>query len=180
MECNAVVEYLGERGVKAERKSIEMVVATVGALKIGFWCPREEFPHFDDVEEVRRSLGVDTLDVLIVVSFRPYVLVDYLYSLFERAQRWYGMKIDVRLLGVSSVELETGLEDALARAFVEKPQKLGNGVASEYLCPQCGAGPLYLFRQEKFFSRKYRERVVESIYGCNSCSFRVRRVDLLD
>ncbi|WP_148682623.1 hypothetical protein [Pyrobaculum ferrireducens] len=180
MECDVVVEYLGERGIGAKRERAELVLASVGDLRIGFWCPRDEFPGFDDIDEVRKTLGIDSLDVLVVVSYRPYVLVDYLNSLLERAHRWYGIRLDLKLLGVSSVEIETGLEEALGRALVEKPSKLGRGVKTEYVCPQCGRDFLHLYRQEKYFSRRYRGRVVQSIYGCPSCSFKARRVDLLD
>lgn len=127
MECDAVVEYLGERGIGARRKGVELVLASVGDLRIGFWCPRDEFPGFDDIDKVREALGIDSLDVLVVVSYRPYVLVDYLNSLLERAHRWYGMQFNLKLLGVSSVEIETGLEEALGKALVEKPSKLGRG-----------------------------------------------------
>jgi predicted RNA-binding Zn-ribbon protein involved in translation (DUF1610 family) len=180
VECDFVVEYLGERGIEAKREGVELVLASVGDLRIGFWCPRDEFPSFDDIDEVRKVLCIDSLDVLVVVSYRPYVLVDYLNSLLERAHRWYGMRFDLKLLGVSSVEIETGLEEALGRALVEKPSKLGRGVKTEYVCPQCGRDSLYLYRQDRFFSRKYRGRVVESIFGCPICGLKARRVDLLD
>jgi predicted RNA-binding Zn-ribbon protein involved in translation (DUF1610 family) len=180
VECDAVAGYLKERGLEAKRRGLDFLVASVGSLRLGFWCPREEFPGFDDVEDLKKVLGLDALDVLVVVSYRPYVLVDYINSLLERAHRWYGVKLDIKLLGVSSVELETGLEEALGRALVEKPQKLGPGVETEYRCPQCGKNVLRLYRQERFFSKKYRGRVIESIYACPACSFKARRIDLLD
>ncbi|MCI4447251.1 MAG: hypothetical protein JHC20_04990 [Pyrobaculum sp.] len=180
MECEVVVEYLKERGLEARRVRPDFLTISVGSLKLGLWCPREEFPEFNDVEDVNKTLELDSLDVLIIVSYRPYVLVDYINSFLERAHRWYGLKFDVKLLGVSTVELETSLEDALGRAFVERPQKLGPGIETEYYCPQCGKGVLRLYRQDKFFSRKYRGRVVENIYACPICNFRVRSLNLLD
>jgi len=180
VECNVIVEYLKERGLETRRVRSDFLTTSVGSLKLGLWCPREEFPEFDDIEDVKKTLELDTLDVLIVVSYRPYVLVDYINSFLERAHRWYGLKFDVKLLGVSTVELETGLEEALGRAFVEKPQKLSPGVETEYYCPQCGKGVLHLYRQDKFFSRKYRGRVVENIYACPLCNFRIRSLNLLD
>lgn len=180
VECETVMEYLRERGIYTERKGVELVVALVGSLRIGFWCPRDDFPTFDDVDDLKKVLGIDSLDVLVVVSYRPYVLVDYLSSLLERAHRWYGVRFDVKLLGISSVDIETGLEEALGRAMVERPHKLGGGVKTDCVCPQCTREYLRLYRQEKFFSRKYRGRVVESIYGCPACNFRARRVELLD
>lgn len=180
MECDVILDYLRERGISGSRKNSELVIAPVGSLQLGFWCPRDDFPNIDDIEDAKRVLGLDNLDVLIVVSYRPYVLIDFLNSLIERANRWYGLQFNVKLLGVSSVELETGLEDALGRAFVEKPHKLSPGVKSEYICPQCGKDPLYLYREERYFSRKYRGRVVERIYACISCGFRARKIDLID
>jgi len=180
VECDVVVEYLKERGLEARRVRLDFLTISVGSLKLGLWCPKEEFPEFNDIEDVNKTLELDSLDVLIVVSYRPYVLVDYINSFLERAHRWYGLKFDVKLLGVSTVELETSLEDALGRAFVERPQKLGPGIETEYNCPQCGKGVLRLYRQDKFFSRKYRGRVVENIYACPICNFRVRSLSLLD
>lgn len=180
VECDVVVEYLKERGLEARRVRLDFLTISVGSLKLGLWCPKEEFPEFNDVEDVKKTLELDSLDVLIVVSYRPYVLVDYINSFLERAHRWYGLKFDVKLLAVSTVELETSLEDALGRAFVERPQKLGPGIETEYNCPQCGKGVLRLYRQDKFFSRKYRGRVVENIYACPLCNFRVRSLSLLD
>jgi hypothetical protein len=180
VECDAVLEYLNERGLHARRRRLDFLLASVGSLTLGFWCPREEFPGFDDIEDVKKTLELDSLDVLVVVSYRPYVLVDYINSILERAHRWYGVKFDIKLLGVSSVELETGLEEVLGRALVEKPHKLGPGATTEYRCPQCNRDILRLFRQEKYFSRKYRGRVVESIYACQTCNFKARRVELLD
>ncbi|MEM1518618.1 MAG: hypothetical protein QXF78_00100 [Pyrobaculum sp.] len=180
MECDAVVNYLAERSIFNIRKRLDLVIAQINSLQIGFWCPREEYPTFDDIEDVRKTLDLDSIDILIVVSYRPYILIDYLNSLIERAFRWYGIKLGVKLLGVSSVELETGLEDALGRAMVEKPHKLGVETETEHRCPQCGKDSLKLYRSEKYFSRKYRGRVVESVFGCKYCSFRVRRVELLD
>ncbi|MCC6032374.1 MAG: hypothetical protein LM566_05600 [Pyrobaculum sp.] len=180
MECDVVVEYLKERGLEARRVRLDFLTISVGSLKLGLWCPKEEFPEFNDVEDVNKTLELDSLDVLIIVSYRPYVLVDYINSFLERAHRWYGLKFDVKLLGVSTVELETSLEDALGRAFVERPQKLGPGIETEYNCPQCGKGVLRLYRQDRFFSRKYRGRVVENIYACPLCNFRVRSLSLLD
>lgn len=180
MECDLVVNYLAERNIPTYRKRLDLVLAKVDSLQIGFWCPREEYPTFDDIEDVKKSLELDTLDVLVVISYRPYVLVDYLNSIIERALRWYGIKLGVKLLGVSSIELEAGLEDALGRAMVEKPHKLGVETQTDYICPQCGKDYLRLFRNEKYFSRKYRGRVVESVFSCKHCNFRVRRVELLD
>ena len=180
VECDVVVEYLKERGLEARRVRLDFLTISVGSLKLGLWCPKEEFPEFNDIEDVNKTLELDSLDVLIVVSYRPYVLVDYINSFLERAHRWYGLKFDVKLLGVSTVELETSLEDALGRAFVERPRKLGPGIETEYNCPQCGKGVLRLYRQDKFFSRKYRGRVVENIYACPLCNFRVRSLSLLD
>jgi predicted RNA-binding Zn-ribbon protein involved in translation (DUF1610 family) len=180
VECDVVVEYLKERGLETRRVRPDFLMTSVGSLKLGLWCPREEFPEFDDIEDVKKTLELDSLDVLIVVSYRPYVLVDYINSFLERAHKWYGLKFDIKLLGVSTVELETGLEEALGRAFVEKPQKLGPGVETEYHCPQCGKGVLHLYRQDKFFSRKYRGRVVENIYACPLCNFKIRSLNLLD
>jgi len=180
VECDAVAELLKERDIKAEARGRELVLATAGRLKIEFWCPQEEFPHFGDVEELKKWLSLDSVDVLVVVSYRPYVVVDYVIAMLERAYRWYGLKFDVKLLGLSSVDIEVGLEDVLGRAFVEKPHKLGEGVETDTPCPQCGRDVLRLYRQERFFSRKYRGRAVESIYGCRSCGFRARRVELLD
>jgi len=180
VECDVVVEYLKERGLEARRVRLDFLTISVGSLKLGLWCPKEEFPEFNDVEDVNKTLELDSLDVLIIVSYRPYVLVDYINSFLERAHRWYGLKFDVKLLGVSTVELETSLEDALGRAFVERPQKLGPGIETEYNCPQCGKGVLRLYRQDRFFSRKYRGRVVENIYACPLCNFRVRSLSLLD
>jgi len=180
VECDVVVEYLKERGLEARRVRLDFLTISVGSLKLGLWCPREEFPEFNDIEDVNKTLELDSLDVLIVVSYRPYVLVDYINSFLERAHRWYGLKFDVKLLGVSTVELETSLEEALGRALVGKPQKLGPGIETEYRCPQCRKDVLRLYRQERFFSKKYRGRVIESIYACPACSFKARRIDLLD
>ncbi|MFN7105108.1 MAG: hypothetical protein ACK4M3_00740 [Pyrobaculum sp.] len=180
MECDVVNEYAKGRGLPALRKKKDLVECVVGSLKIGVWCPREEFPDFSDVEYLRQALHIDSLDVLIIVAYRPYVLVDYISSLLERAYRWYGLRFEVKLLGVSSIELETGLEEAFGRAFVEKPHKLDRGIETEDLCPQCTKGLLKLYRREKFFSKKYRGRVVESIYGCSLCGFKTRSLQLLD
>ncbi|ACB40299.1 hypothetical protein [Pyrobaculum neutrophilum] len=180
MECDVVLSYLKERGVAGSRRRLDFVAAVAGSLQIGFWCPREDFPNFDDIEDARKTLDLDHTDVLVVVAYRPYVIVDYLNSLMERASRWYGVQLHTKLLGVSSVELETGLEEALGRAFVEKPNKLGTAIKTEYVCPHCGRDALGLYRQERYFSRKYRGRVIEGIYACASCGFKIRRVELLD
>jgi hypothetical protein len=180
VECDAVMEYLRGRGISAIRDGAELVLARVGSLNIGFWCPRHEFPELDDVESARRALRLGSLDVLVIVSYRPYVLVDYLSALVERAQRWYGIRMGVKLLGVSSVELEAGLEDALGRAFLEAPQKLGGGVMTDDVCPQCRTARLRLYRSERYFSRKYYRRVLESIMACTNCGVRIRRLELLD
>lgn len=180
MECDSVIEYLRERSLKFARESSDFVTAHAGSLKIAFWCPREDFTTFDDVEDARKSLRLDSIDVLVVVAYRPFVLVDYLASLLERAQRWYGVNFGVKLLGVSSVDLEVGLEEALGRAFAEKPERLGDGLVTEYICPQCTKERLRLYRQEKIWSRKWRGRAIESIYACSSCGFKTRRLELLD
>ncbi len=176
MVCRLVEQYLAERGIQWKR-SLDMVEFTVGALHVGVWCPRDEFPFFNNVDTLCRVLKIDVLDVLIVVSYRPYVLIDYVSSLLERARR--DVKHGVKLLGASSIELESALEEVLGRAFVEKPQKLSAGTPTGDLCPQCVSRHLEIYRREKFYSRKYRSRVIESIYGCN-CGFRARRVEILD
>ncbi|MEZ0319051.1 MAG: hypothetical protein ABWK05_03530 [Pyrobaculum sp.] len=180
MECDYVVEYLNERGLKTERRGVEFVIGCTGSLKIGVWCPRADFPDFHDVEDARKALELDSLDVLIVVAYRPYVIVDFLNSLMEGGRRWYGVEFKTKLIGVSSVDLEVGLEEALGRAFVERPHKLGEGADTHTVCPQCLKGELWLYRQQRFFSRKYRGRVVEGIYACAVCGFRIRRLELLD
>lgn len=175
-----MLEYLRGRGLEATASRPGFVKAVAGSLVLAFWCPRDDFPHFDDVDEARRELELDSVDVLVVVSYRPYVVVDYLGGLLERAARWYGVKLQVKLIGASSMELYAALEEALGKAFVDRPRKLGPGRPLDERCPQCLGGTLTLHRLDRHYSHRFGAEVVESIISCNACSLRLRRIDLLN
>lgn len=175
-----MVEYLRGRGLEVTAVRPSFVKATAGSMVLAFWCPHNEFPHFDDVEDARRELELDSVDALVVVSYRPYVVVDYLGGLLERAARWYGIKLQVKLIGASSVELYTALEEALGKAFVDRPKKLGPGRPLEERCPQCLGGTLTLHRLDRHYSYRFGMDVLESIISCSACSLRLRRIDLLN
>ncbi|MEZ0247716.1 MAG: hypothetical protein ABWJ97_00450 [Thermoproteus sp.] len=179
-ECEKVNEYITDRGFKVVEKRRDFLYAALGGLYVSFWCP--ERSHIFDVDplELVDELKLSISDALVVVAYRPYSIIDELQSVIDRVHRWYGRDLRVKIIGVSASDLEAGLEEAVGHAMAYRPFKIGQGVETGELCPNCTKSPLRIYISEKLFSAKYRSIVGHSIFGCPSCGLRIRRVEILN
>lgn len=178
-ECEKVGEYVVERGFKVIETKPSLLYVALGNLYVSFWCPERNYIFDVDPLELAHQIKLDSSDVLIVVAYRPYLIIDELQSVIDRIHRWYGRDLGVKLIGVSSADLDEGLEEAVGHAMVYKPFKMGLGRDGEDVCPNCARGPLRVYASESLFSTKYRGRVNHIVMGCPLCGLRIRRVEIL-
>ncbi|MEL9991789.1 MAG: hypothetical protein QXP98_05605 [Thermoproteus sp.] len=178
-ECEKVNEHIADRGFKVVERRRDFLYAALGGLYVSFWCP--ERSHIFDVDplELAEGLKLSASDVLIVVAYRPYLIIDELQSVVDRIHRWYGRDFGVKIIGVNASDLEAGLEEAVGHAMAYRPFKIGQGVETGELCPNCTKSPLRIYVSERLFSAKYKSMVSHLIFACPSCGLRIRRVEML-
>lgn len=178
-ECSKVDEYIAQRGFKVVERRGRLLYAALGGLYISFWCPERSNIFDVDPLELADELRLFKSDVLIVVAYRPFLIIDELQSILDRINRWYGRGLNVKLMGVNAYDIEEGLEEAVGHAMVYKPFKIGQSLGDDDVCPNCLGSRLKVFVSEKLFSAKYRSLVRHIVLGCPSCGLRIRRVELI-
>lgn len=180
VECGKVEDYIRSRSLKVLKASKEFLLSSIGGLYISFWCPERDYIFDVDPEDLAKELMLDSVDVLVIVAYRPFLIMDGLQSIIDRLNRWYGKSFNVKLIGVNSWDLEAGLEEAVGSAMAFRPFKIGEGGDWGEICPNCLKGPLRVYVNERLFSAKYRGRTNHIILGCPLCGLRIRRIELLD
>ncbi|MBP1448590.1 MAG: hypothetical protein JZD41_01025 [Thermoproteus sp.] len=166
-------------GVQVLEERRGFLRAALGDLYIAFWCPDRDYIFDIDPLELVDELRLQRSDALIVVAYRPLLLIDEIQSVLDRLNRWYGRELEIKLFGVNAGDLEEGLEEAVGHAMAYKPFKIGSGAEWADVCPNCSRGRLRAYVDEKLFSAKYG-RVHHLVLGCPMCGFRIRRIEVLD
>jgi hypothetical protein len=178
-DCQKVEEYIAGRGFKVVEHKSDFLYAALGNLYVSFWCPEKS--HIFDVDplELADYLKLFNSDVLVVVAYRPYLVIDELQSVADRINRWYGRDLGVKLIGVNAADIEEGLEEAVGHAMAFRPFKIGQGLGDGDICPNCASARMRIYVSEKIFSAKYRSLISHIVMGCPSCGLRIRRVEML-
>lgn len=179
-ECQKVDEYIADRGFRVVERRGDFLHAALGGLYVSFWCPDRSNIFDVDPLELADELRLFNSDVLIVVAYRPFLIIDELQSVLDRINRWYGRDVGVKLIGVNVYDVEEGLEEAIGHAMVHRPFKIGQGIGDyDDICPNCLGAHLKVFIDEKLFSAKYRSLIRHMVLGCPICGLRIRRIEVL-
>ncbi|MFP3198595.1 MAG: hypothetical protein RXR06_01780 [Thermoproteus sp.] len=178
MSCQKVEEYVAGRGFRIVERRSDLIYAALGDLYVSFWCPEKSHIFDADPLELAEYLKLFNSDALVVVAYRPYLVIDELQSVADRINRWYGRDLGVKLIGVNAADAEEGLEEAVGRAMAFRPFKIGRGLGDGDLCPNCAKARMRIYASERIFSAKYRSLVSYVVMGCPSCGLRILRIEL--
>jgi len=178
-ECVASLEYLAERGFKLDREDEAKRLYRLirNGLSVAVWCPEKDYLEWFEFDEAVRELWLNDVDFLIIVSYRPFVILDELAMLFDRAKRWYGVEHPrAKLYAVSVLDLDKGLEDAV-NAVIAESCKAGT-TESEDVCPRCLSAKLTTCVRERIFSRRWGGLANYTVLVCPNCGFKVKRLEI--
>lgn len=178
-ECSKVDEYIAQRGFRVIERKRHSLYAALGDLYISFWCPEGSTIFDVDPLELADELRLFKSDVLVVIAYRPFLIIDEIQSVLDRINRWYGRDLSIKLIGINVYDMEEGLEEAVGHAMVYRPFKIGQSLGDDDMCPNCLGSRLKVFVSEKIFSTKYRSLIRHVVLGCPSCGLRIRRIEVL-
>ncbi len=176
-----VLEYFKRRkfGIVRALRVGEAYMLSKGSLYVDVWAPTKDYVKYHDYDKLVKGLELDRVHALVIVSYRPYTIMDYLKRLMDAAERWYGVSSKVRMIGVSEADVERGVEDAVERLHTYFAELISRPAASGEECPRCMGGNLQRYQFDDYFSQKLYGVARQYVYICEKCGLRISRQELL-
>ncbi len=178
---NNVLEHFRKRRfivVKALRVG-EAYMLSKGSLYVDLWAPTKDYIKYHDYERLAKMLELDKVQALVVFSYRPHSILDYLKRLMDSAERWYGITNKVRIIGVSEVDPDRGIEEAIEKLHTYFAELVSGPTTMEGKCPRCVTGDLQRYQFDDYFSYKLNCISRQYVYVCNMCGLRISRQESL-
>ncbi|OYT27044.1 MAG: hypothetical protein B6V02_00540 [Thermoprotei archaeon ex4572_64] len=176
---DVVKQLLVERDFEITNVSEEFIEASYADFKIKIWFPKVDYLDWYDPLLLIEAMGLDQIDALVIVSYRPYYLADEIARSLSKAKYWYGVDVSVGVYAIDESLIEKQLEEALGLAFIRFIDKVSNIDTCNGVCPQC-FNSLRLRYIHKHVSRSLGCQVIETILICYSCGVKIHRVEIID
>ncbi len=157
----------------------EAYMLSKGSLYVDVWAPTKDYVKYHDYEKLVRGLELDRVQALVIISYRPYTIMDYLKRLMDAAERWYGVSNNVKMIGVSEADAERGVEEAVERLHTYFAELISRPATVRERCPRCDAGDLQRYQFDDYFSQKLYGAARQYVYICDRCGLRISRQELL-